>query len=302
MSWVLVVVGLLGADHPARVRALRRGQGHRDARRALLPLLPPEAGQHQARRDRVRDRHDPARRLREDHRDEPGGAGGARSDQRRATSGHGPGTDGRGSGRAQGLLERVEASGQDPSERRTARRPKCSKRAYYNQPVWKRVVVIAAGPAMNIVMAFVILFVLAFSLTRSPDRDSRSAGRPATARGGRAQAGRQGRLDRRRTRYDPELSTSTGNDGRRQVRAHHERIRPQVRGRADPDCRSASTPVTVVGRQEREAGATPDPDRRTTPTHQPLPARSSVQGGRDCHTDRQSAVEAARPTRWTRCG
>jgi regulator of sigma E protease len=33
-------------------------------------------------------------------------------------------------------------------------------RAYYNQPVWKRLVVIGAGPAMNIVLAFLILFAL----------------------------------------------------------------------------------------------------------------------------------------------
>jgi regulator of sigma E protease len=34
-------------------------------------------------------------------------------------------------------------------------------RGYYEQPVWKRIVVIGAGPAVNIVLAFVILFVLA---------------------------------------------------------------------------------------------------------------------------------------------
>jgi regulator of sigma E protease len=33
-------------------------------------------------------------------------------------------------------------------------------RAYYNQPVWKRIVVIGAGPLMNIILAFLILFVL----------------------------------------------------------------------------------------------------------------------------------------------
>jgi regulator of sigma E protease len=33
-------------------------------------------------------------------------------------------------------------------------------RAYYNQPVWKRIVVIGAGPAVNIAIAFAILFVL----------------------------------------------------------------------------------------------------------------------------------------------
>jgi regulator of sigma E protease len=62
----------------------------------------------------------------------------------------------------EGLLERVEASGQDPSEREGLS-PDVLKRAYYNQPVWKRVAVIAAGPVVNIVIAFVILFFLAFS-------------------------------------------------------------------------------------------------------------------------------------------
>ncbi|MGI8633713.1 MAG: M50 family metallopeptidase [Solirubrobacterales bacterium] len=38
-------------------------------------------------------------------------------------------------------------------------------RGYYAQPVWKRIVVIAAGPAVNIVLAFAILYVLAFSAT-----------------------------------------------------------------------------------------------------------------------------------------
>src|SRR5436305_4111470 len=33
-------------------------------------------------------------------------------------------------------------------------------RAYYNQPVWKRVVVILAGPAVNLVIAFVIIWAL----------------------------------------------------------------------------------------------------------------------------------------------
>ncbi len=52
---------LLAADHPPRGRALLRRQGDRDAGRALLPLLRPEALVGQTRRDRVRDRSDPAR-------------------------------------------------------------------------------------------------------------------------------------------------------------------------------------------------------------------------------------------------
>ncbi len=34
------------------------------------------------------------------------------------------------------------------------------RRAYYNQPVWKRIVVIAAGPAVNLVLAFLLIWVL----------------------------------------------------------------------------------------------------------------------------------------------
>jgi regulator of sigma E protease len=63
----------------------------------------------------------------------------------------------------QGLLQRIESAGEDPSGREELP-PEVLKRAYYNQPVWKRVVVIAAGPAMNILIAFVILFFLAFSV------------------------------------------------------------------------------------------------------------------------------------------
>ena len=75
-------------------------------------------------------------------------------------------TDDAGRDTPQGLLQRVEASGQDPSEQEEELSPEILKRAYYNQPVWKRVVVIAAGPAMNILIAFVILFFLAFSLNQ----------------------------------------------------------------------------------------------------------------------------------------
>jgi len=37
--------------------------------------------------------------------------------------------------------------------------PEIQARAYYNQPVWKRIVVIAAGPAVNLALAFVLMWV-----------------------------------------------------------------------------------------------------------------------------------------------
>ncbi|MDQ3676239.1 MAG: site-2 protease family protein [Actinomycetota bacterium] len=51
----------------------------------------------------------------------------------------------------------VKISGMNPTEELP---PGEEHRAYYRQKVWKRIVVIAAGPAVNIVLAFLILFVL----------------------------------------------------------------------------------------------------------------------------------------------
>jgi regulator of sigma E protease len=51
----------------------------------------------------------------------------------------------------------VKITGMNPAEEIP---PEHEARAYYKQPVWKRVFVIAAGPAVNIVVAFVIFFAL----------------------------------------------------------------------------------------------------------------------------------------------
>jgi regulator of sigma E protease len=48
----------------------------------------------------------------------------------------------------------VKISGMNPSEELP---DEIRTRAYYSQPVWKRVVVIAAGPAVNLVLGFVLL-------------------------------------------------------------------------------------------------------------------------------------------------
>src|ERR1700747_1767794 len=48
----------------------------------------------------------------------------------------------------------VKITGMNPAEEIP---PEHAHRAYYRQPVWKRIVVIAAGPAVNIALAFVIL-------------------------------------------------------------------------------------------------------------------------------------------------
>ena len=51
----------------------------------------------------------------------------------------------------------VKITGMNPAEEIP---PAVAHRAYYRQPVWKRIFVIGAGPAVNIVLAFLILWAL----------------------------------------------------------------------------------------------------------------------------------------------
>jgi regulator of sigma E protease len=61
----------------------------------------------------------------------------------------------------------VKISGMNPDEELP---PEVVHRAYYRQPVWKRIVTIAAGPAVNLLIAFVLLFALAFGAREYDDR------------------------------------------------------------------------------------------------------------------------------------
>jgi regulator of sigma E protease len=73
----------------------------------------------------------------------------------------------------------VKISGMNPDEELP---PEAQGRGYYDQPVWKRIVVIGAGPAVNIVLAFAILFVLAFNISDvTQEVDEVVAGSPAAA-------------------------------------------------------------------------------------------------------------------------
>ena len=51
----------------------------------------------------------------------------------------------------------VKITGMNPNEELA---PEVAPRAYYRQQVWKRIVVIGAGPAVNIALAFLILWAL----------------------------------------------------------------------------------------------------------------------------------------------
>jgi regulator of sigma E protease len=51
----------------------------------------------------------------------------------------------------------VKITGMNPEEIKTLE-PELARRAYYSQPPWKRIAVIAAGPAVNILIAFLIFW------------------------------------------------------------------------------------------------------------------------------------------------
>jgi regulator of sigma E protease len=75
----------------------------------------------------------------------------------------------------------VRISGMNPEEELP---PEVEPRAYYRQPVWRRIVVTAAGPAVNIALAFVILFFVAFGFPKFDNTiASVKAGSPAATAG-----------------------------------------------------------------------------------------------------------------------
>lgn len=59
----------------------------------------------------------------------------------------------------------VKITGMNPHEEIP---PEAVPRAYFRQPVWKRIVVITAGPAVNILLAFVVLWGLFFFSIHDP--------------------------------------------------------------------------------------------------------------------------------------
>jgi regulator of sigma E protease len=65
----------------------------------------------------------------------------------------------------------VKISGMNPDEDLP---DEVRTRAYYSQPVWKRIVVIAAGPAMNLLIAFALLFVFFWQI--GPQEATQSVG------------------------------------------------------------------------------------------------------------------------------
>jgi regulator of sigma E protease len=135
----------------------------------------------------------------------------------------------------------VRITGMTPNERIP---PEVADRAYYRQPVWKRIVVITAGPAMNFLIAFFIIWGLILSegvITNAlqvnqvdPQGSAAGALRP----GDRIVA-----IDGRRG-YEPGLSS--GDIDRRQNELRRVVARHTCAGGRKVDGCRATTPATVV--------------------------------------------------------
>jgi regulator of sigma E protease len=145
----------------------------------------------------------------------------------------------------------VKISGMNPDEELP---PEAEGRGYYDQPVWKRIVVIGAGPAVNIVLAFAILFALALGA----DRPNQTVGQvfPGTPAASKLVPGDEIlAVDGKRYRG---LENEARLEGFRDSVASHRCPGQQVDG-----CRAA-TPVTLTvkrGNEVREISVRPEYDR-----------------------------------------
>ena len=103
----------------------------------------------------------------------------------------------------------VKISGMSPAEELP---PGEEQRAYCRQKVWKRIVVIAAGPAVNVVLAFLILFVLFAVRPQQLDRPVVDTVASKSAASGVLQPGdRLLSVDGRRG-FEPGLTAQQGDD------------------------------------------------------------------------------------------
>jgi regulator of sigma E protease len=135
----------------------------------------------------------------------------------------------------------VKISGMNPDEELPEGE---EHRGYYRQPVWKRIVVIGAGPAVNIVLAFLILFVLALGGEQPTQTVERVVPKSPAMTAGLEPGDRILAVDG--SRY-----LNRGNEGRiegfREEIASHECAGKQVAG-----C-LAATPVTLTVQRDGQA-------------------------------------------------
>jgi regulator of sigma E protease len=141
----------------------------------------------------------------------------------------------------------VKITGMNPAEEIP---PEIAHRAYYRQPVWKRIVVIAAGPAVNIVLAFVILAGLYWATIGDP-REAKPTNQIETVTKGTPAAGVLQEGDR--------ILTVDGKTGdptalRKQIASH------KCAGTAKAGCVAAEPVVLVVQRGDARTTVKANPE------------------------------------------
>jgi regulator of sigma E protease len=150
----------------------------------------------------------------------------------------------------------VKITGMNPAEEVA---PEVAHRAYFRQPVWKRIVVIAAGPAMNVLIAFLLIWgLVAFSGLENPDpeqqRSISTIEKDSPAEGQLKSGDRIVSVDGRRSTADFSAAISSH----------------RCEGEPTSGCR-ATTPVTLVVDRD---GA--DKTLRLTPVYDPAAERTRL--------------------------
>ena len=129
----------------------------------------------------------------------------------------------------------VRITGMNPHEEIP---PEVADRAYFRQPVWKRIVVISAGPAMNFLIAFVLLWAIYLSVgtaTPTAQIDKLEKGYPAAVGAASATGSWRWMASAARSSRDPRA------DQHAQVRRHAAKgLQGRHAGRADRRCATAT--------------------------------------------------------------
>ena len=222
----------------------------------------------------------------------------------------------------------VKISGMNPAEDLP---DEVRTRAYYSQPVWKRIVVIAAGPAVNLVIAFVLLFVFFGAIGRpratnevgSIEKSFPASGVLHTGRragGGRRQARRLSRqLSKRVASHKCAVSPPTKGckaatpgrrslikrDGKRDDATDHPGLRPGGEAHAARASPTRRRPTREPARSARRCDLTVDHvlvhhEGRPSSSRRDLvnsrAAQADLRRRRLLRDTRQTIVDRSRPT------
>jgi regulator of sigma E protease len=132
----------------------------------------------------------------------------------------------------------VKITGMNPEEELPT---EIAHRAYYRQPVWKRIVVIGAGPAVNIALGFLILVVVALTSATTATQEVHEVVAKTPAAGVLKPGDRIVAVDGRRY---------PGLDSEARVERFHELIGAHKCAGAQVDGCKASTPVRLLVRRD----------------------------------------------------